>query len=171
MTGLIKKFKLLKESPTPKADMMTSFFMPAFVIASRTVLFESARNVGDTIGLAKGLSEARGAFNVTITASAASFERLKSAFATSFLLVGVPCRMRKPSLPGRDAGLRTRAVTLWPSRRYIKPLFRLTRFRDVPLAKASSTTRRPVRPLAPMTTICISMVREVLIGFCCLCRR
>jgi len=68
MTGFIKKFKFWKESPTPNADIMTSFLNPWDFISSRTFATESAIKRGGAIGLAKGLSLSRGAFRVTMTA-------------------------------------------------------------------------------------------------------
>ena len=72
---------------------------------------QSAMNRGGTIGFAKGLSLARGAFRVTMTAcGVVPLLLLDNAFSTSSSFVGVPWIMCNPLVVGREEGFRTRAV-------------------------------------------------------------
>lgn len=157
VTERMRKLREAKEEPTPQADMITSFFTPYFFITSRTLEMESAMNRGGARSFENGLSDSRGALSVVTTAWGrsrnASVER--KALVMSDMSSGVPATILRLSRAGREVGLRTRAVTLWPG----DVSFDCTSwaiwvgFGNGPLLNASATTREPVRPLTPMTRI------------------
>src|ERR1700761_4087747 len=76
-----------QESPTPKACRTTSFGTPNSFIAATIFALQLAIKRGGAIGAAKGLSDSRGAFSVTITAAGISYSK---AALTSAVLDGVP---------------------------------------------------------------------------------
>ena len=119
------------ESPAPKAAIMTSFRMPCAPMLAITLVIESAISLGGETTAENGLSLARFALSVTMTAVGGSLGFMWKAAKTSVCLRGDPERSALPNLSflglshipftivnpifdGKELGSRTSAVMVWP---------------------------------------------------------